>query len=321
MGRKIRVHFPQAMYHVMLRGNNRQNIFLEDSDYQQFITFLEKSVEEFSYKIHAYCLMRNHVHLAIEVNDIPLSKIIQNIAQRYAYWFNHRYKCIGHLFHGRYKAILIQNKRYALGLCKYIHLNPVRVKIVKNLENYYWSSHLSYLDKINIPWVSTDLVFSLLQPKEKNAVNNHKKIAAYRNFISKFDSDHDDFRSFLEITSNVKIICVDPLILRRNNVVNKAITKPIGLSIIIEVVCRNLSLNETSIFTNDQNWQSSEARAIIALCVKEFGEIGLTELSILYNRDIATLCNAIKRLKDRQSIKPLLAEKLVKIKKELGRNS
>ena len=306
MGRRTRTHFPHAMYHVMLRGNNRQNIFLENTDYQQFLTFLEQSIEEFAYKIYAYCLMKNHVHLAIEVNETPLSKIIQIVAQRYAYWFNHKYKCIGHLFHGRYKAIPVQTERYTLDLCKYIHLNPIRANIVKNLEQYPWNSHSTYLGTINTPWLSTDLVFALLRPKKRSLQNNDEKITAYRNFIAT-DNGYDNFQSFLEITTDGKI-----KILSVNQVV-----KPISLTTIIEVVCRNLSLTESDIFITNQNWQSAEARAIIALCVKKFGESDLTALAKRCHRDIATLCNAIKRLENRQRSKPLLAKKIAEIKEEL----
>ena len=313
MSRKYRTHFPHAMYHVIMRGNNKQNIFLDDIDHQAFLNFIKESMEKFYYKIHAYCLMKNHIHLALEVVDIPLHRIIQNIAQRYACWFNRRYKCIGHLFQGRYKAILIQDEQYMLELCRYIHLNPLRAKIVNNLEQYPWNSHLAYLKYINIPWITMDLVLGLINSLENNVEDNDKQIEAYKNFI--FDSEHV-FRPFLEMMADGKIVCNDQLVTSHNNAFKQEIQK-ISLEKIIEVVCRNSLLNTQDIFIANKNWRCAEARAIITLCVQEFGEISLTDLSIFYQRDLTTLSNAVKRLMIKQRSKIILKEKITKIMTEL----
>lgn len=119
MGRKRHLHFSQAMYHVVLRGNNQHDIFLDNQDREQFLAFLEKSVKKPAHKVHAYCLMTNHVHLAVEIDMLPLGKIMQNVAHSYAYWFNQRHQRTGHVFQGRYKAVLVQNERYMLELCRY----------------------------------------------------------------------------------------------------------------------------------------------------------------------------------------------------------
>ena len=130
MARKPRVYYPGALYHVTLRGNAGQTIFFDNRDRIRFYLFLQEGIERFRHRIHAFCLMSNHLHLAIQVADIPLSRIIQNLSFRYTRWINWRRGQSGHLFRGRYKAVLVDADAYLLELTHYIHLNP-DVKIEK----------------------------------------------------------------------------------------------------------------------------------------------------------------------------------------------
>ncbi|MBU0675034.1 MAG: transposase, partial [Proteobacteria bacterium] len=112
MARKPRIHYPGAFYHVMLRGNGGQNIFYSTADRSRFCLLMQEGVERYRHRIHAYCLMSNHVHLIIEVGTIPLSRIIQNLSFRYTRYINTKKKRIGHLFQGRYKSLLIDGDSY-----------------------------------------------------------------------------------------------------------------------------------------------------------------------------------------------------------------
>jgi len=105
MARKPRIHLPGGFYHVMLRGNAGQDIFLTDEDRYHLYLLMQEGVERFGHRIHAFCCMSNHIHLAIQVADIPLSRIIQNLSFRHTQWMNKRRRRIGHLFQGRYAAI------------------------------------------------------------------------------------------------------------------------------------------------------------------------------------------------------------------------
>jgi len=98
MARKPRVHYPTALYHVILRGNGGQEIFLSQEDRFRFYLLLQEGVERYGHRIHAFCLMTNHIHLAIQVGDIALARIIQNISFRYTRWVNWRQSRTGHLF-------------------------------------------------------------------------------------------------------------------------------------------------------------------------------------------------------------------------------
>ncbi len=141
MARKSRIEYERAFYHIISRGNQRRKVFKDEKDFQKYLTLLAFYKERYKYFLYAYVLMNNHVHLLIETRKNPLSKIIQGITQSYTMYFNRKYRTVGHLFQGRYKAILCDKEAYLFSLIKYIHLNPVRARIAKSAEEYRWSSY------------------------------------------------------------------------------------------------------------------------------------------------------------------------------------
>jgi REP element-mobilizing transposase RayT len=147
MARKPRIEFEGAFYHVISRGNQKQKVFRSDADYARYFDLLARYKERYGFRLYAYVLMGNHVHLLIETGPSPLSKILQGITQSYTLYFNRKYRTSGHLFQGRYKAILCNRDEYLLTLVKYIHLNPLRARAVDRLDAYPWSSHPGYLNK------------------------------------------------------------------------------------------------------------------------------------------------------------------------------
>jgi REP element-mobilizing transposase RayT len=147
MARKPRIEYEGALYHVITRGNQRQRVFKDIEDYRRYLKILADYKVRYKYALYAYVLMSNHVHLLIETRENPLSKILQGINQSYTMYFNRKYGTVGHLFQGRYKAILCDKDGYLLSLVKYIHLNPMRVGIVKEVDKYPWSSHRVYIER------------------------------------------------------------------------------------------------------------------------------------------------------------------------------
>ena len=141
MTRPLRIEFPGAIYHVTSRGNARRKIFLDDEDRQAFLATLAWVVERFGWICHAYCLMGNHFHLLIETPDPNLSRGMRQLNGVYTQGFNRRHRKVGHLFQGRFKAILVERDSYLLELARYVVLNPVRAKMVKAPEGYAWSSY------------------------------------------------------------------------------------------------------------------------------------------------------------------------------------
>jgi len=141
MARKHRLYLPGALYHVMLRGNNGQRIFNDNEDRSCFMGFIAEGIGRYGHRIHAFCLMVNHVHLLIQMGETALSKVMQNISFRYTRWMNRRHHRIGHLFQGRFRVILCDADAYLLELVRYIHLNPVRAGLVEAPDGYSWSGH------------------------------------------------------------------------------------------------------------------------------------------------------------------------------------
>lgn len=162
MARQLRIEFPGAFYHVFSRGNQKQPIFLSDDDKYFFIKCLREAYEKFGIKIHAYCLMPNHYHLILETPLGNMSSMMHFLNTAYTVYFNTKHKRCGHLFQGRYKSILIEAESYGQELSRYIHLNPVRSKIVELPEQYPWSSYEFYRGAARPEkWLETTFILSL----------------------------------------------------------------------------------------------------------------------------------------------------------------
>lgn len=147
MARPYRLQGEGFLYHITSRGNDRKKIFLGDYDYNKFLEYLKTAKEKHKFYLYAYCLMPNHYHLLLETTQPNLSRIMQYLNTSYATYYNIKRKKYGHLFQGRYKSILIDKDSYLLELTRYIHLNPVRAKIVSEPQKYKWSSFNGYLRK------------------------------------------------------------------------------------------------------------------------------------------------------------------------------
>ncbi len=145
MARPLRIEYRGAFYHVMSRGNERKAVFREDADYNLFLKTLEDSSDLYKVLIHAYCLMPNHLHLLIQTQHANLSQFMKRLLGVYTIRFNRKHKRHGHLFQGRYKAILIDQDSYFLQLSRYIHLNPIKAGLAKTPDDYPWSSMRHFL--------------------------------------------------------------------------------------------------------------------------------------------------------------------------------
>ncbi len=141
MARPLRIEFAGALYHVTARGNAQADIFSDDADRQQLLDLLYHTVDRHDWYCHAYCLMGNHYHLLVETNSATLAKGMKFLNGTYTQYFNRRHRRVGHVFQGRYKAILVQKESYLLELARYIVLNPVRAQMVRSARDWPWSSY------------------------------------------------------------------------------------------------------------------------------------------------------------------------------------
>ena len=149
MPRRPRDFSKTDIYHVILRGNDKCDIFYEDQDRYVFLDRVEETKKKFNYEIYTYCLMDNHVHMVIRVKDNFLSKSMQSLEVRYSSYFNKKFNRTGHLFQNRFFSKKVENLNYFLTVCKYIHRNPEKANMEKT-ENYKWSSYQEYVGKEKI---------------------------------------------------------------------------------------------------------------------------------------------------------------------------
>lgn len=164
MTRPLRIQYPDAFYHVTSRGNERKNIFRKPGDRKQFLSYLNSAYMKYGAVIHVYCLMDNHYHIMMETPRGNLSQIMLHINGAYTNYFNMKHKRRGHLFQGRYKAILIEADSYSGELSRYIHLNPVRANLIEIPEKYKWSSYRFYLGGKNKPvWLHIDFILDYFE--------------------------------------------------------------------------------------------------------------------------------------------------------------
>ena len=186
MARQLRIEFPDAFYHVTSRGNERKAVFKSFRDREKFLSYLDSATKRYGAVIHVYCLMDNHYHLFIETPAGNLSQIMQHINGAYTAYFNKKHERSGHLFHGRYKAILVEADEYAKELSRYIHLNPVRAAKVKTPEEYKWSSCQYYIVNRKVPsWLQRDFILGYFDTKRISAMRK------YRYFVQKLiDQDY-----------------------------------------------------------------------------------------------------------------------------------
>jgi len=260
MPRKPRIHYEGALYHVMIRGNNRSKVFETKENKVEYIRIIKKYKEKYEFKLYAYCIMDNHAHLLIEVGKIPLSKIMQVIQQVYTQRYNRIYKRTGHVFEQRYKAILCDKESYLLSLIRYIHLNPVKANMEEGLE-YSWSSHKEYL-KRKSELIDRDFPLSIFSE------NKLKRIKLYLEFMTDVKNEEIEDYELLdeEIASQTAL---------------KDDEKKLKISIddIIDITLRMLDLSKEVLKSNKRTKQVSIARRVIILLLKKYTNVSNVAIS------------------------------------------
>ncbi len=303
MPRKPRLHFPGALYHVILRGNAKQDIFFDAEDRRRFLTFLCDGVERFGARVHGYCLMTNHIHLALQVGDVPLSRVMQNLSLRYTKWINWRHDRIGHLFHGRFKAVMVEADSYLTQLVAYLHLNPVRARIAKEPEEYPWSSHQAYLGLVQAPWLTTELVLSQFSNRANKARN------VFREFVTSHREEchRPEFHGVNVVDS--RVYGNDAFIqevLGNESASDKVLT----IGKLLRAVQEICGVTAEEMLSPGQSARISEARALAAWGALCSNSVTLTELGKTLGRDVSSLSSAAKRLAARSKKDKALAARM-----------
>ena len=291
MARKPRLHISGGLYHVILRGNARQDVFFSPADRHFFYALLTEGVTRFGYRVHAFCLMSNHLHLALQVGERELSVGMQNLSFRYTRYLNTRRKQVGHVFQGRFKAFLVDQDRYGLALVRYLHLNPVRAKMVKTPGAYAWSSHRAYLGEEDLPWLTTDWLLGQFGERLRSA---RLRFAAFVDAGAR--DGHSDV--FYGGQADGRVVGEEDFV---KKVLPRKIRepKPPSLSAIVAHVCQSVSMSEAALKAAGKGRPQAQARALIGWLVVKSKATTLTRVAAHFRRELSTLSHAVSALEER----------------------
>ncbi len=201
MARQAREKSSTGIYHIMLRGVNRQTIFKDDEDRQKLFETFNKFKDISNFQIYGYCFMGNHIHALLKEDSEPLSICVKRISSSFVYWYNLKYDRRGHLFQERYKSETVEDDTYFLTVLRYIHQNPVKAEIAKNVSDYKWSSYQEYVSKPII--TDTKFALKLFSNDKEKAISYFKKFNNHQNEDKCLDYDEreqltdDEIRALL----------------------------------------------------------------------------------------------------------------------------
>ena len=231
MPRQKRIASETGVYHIMVRGINKQRIFEHQEDYQKYLQVLSDCKEQVQFDLYAYCLMPNHVHLLLRTEFTDLERIMKCIGSRYASWYNWKYERVGHLFQDRYLSETVENERYFLTAIRYIHRNPVKAMMVRRPEEYPYSSYPGFFT--SQPLINSNVVRSYIDPdnfKSFHDEENEDECMDLDNVKKKL-SDEEAFellKQIANISEPGDFQKYSPE--RRNVVIKKALSQRISLA-------------------------------------------------------------------------------------------
>lgn len=284
MARRPRLFAPGLLYHVIARGNQRQLTFVTERDYDAYLSRLASYQKRYSTKLYAYCLMPNHVHLLLETSGVPLAKFMQALQQSYTQWFNRVHDQVGHLFQGRYKAIICDRDEYLVSLVRYIHLNPVRARLVEDPEVYPYSGHRAYL---------TDDRRALIDPGPVLTILGGQ--AAYRRFVTaSIDAGHD---ARYYQTADQQFLGARPAAQPAGQAAQAAgVLHRKPLDVVVEMLARQIPLDSSTLRSPDRSQPVATARAVLSFVLVRRLGYRVADVAVALGRDVATISVIVSRV-------------------------
>lgn len=323
MSRPLRIEFPGAWYHIMNRGRRYEDIFNGPKDYQALVELLIDTSSAWNLRVAAYCLMPNHYHLLVQTPDGNISRCMRHLNGVYTQSYNRRHKCDGPLFRGRYKSILVSADNYLLQLVRYIHNNPKKAGLVKDLNQYEWSSHKGYFSMARKwEWLHKGFILSMLSPNQKD------QIRAYKNLMKAGDDESitgffdekkwpvsigsSEFtgwvrRTFLEMKTDVEEIPqVKSLAPERAE--------------IIEAICSNYEVTSENLFVSRRGY-FNEPRNVGVFLFRRLRREQLKEIGQYFHiAKYSSVSSIIERLKMRMNADRKLKNRVDKIHDKIIKN-
>jgi REP element-mobilizing transposase RayT len=310
MARPPRLEFPGAVYHVVARGNERRAIFRDDEDREKYLERLAHYREKFSFRVLAYCLMPNHVHLALRSSPFPLSRFMAGLQSSYTQWFNRKHGRVGHLFQGRYKAFLVQEDRYLLALVRYIHENPKRSRHAGGAGGARWCSDRFYRRGRGPSWLDLDDVLVVLGPRRQVAVK------AYVALMARGETpDYEDLKSVGQVVKGQEEFAA-----RSFQEAGEVEPRLRGLSEarVLSAVAEAMDLKVPDLRGPGRRRDLSEARAVAAFIGKRLGGISWNRMARYVRRDGSTLVRDAGRLEQRLARDAAYRRRIAAISRDLA---
>ena len=310
MVRPLRLSFENAFYHITARGNRREKIFYSDRDKEVFLKKLEEMLIKYSMICQTYCLMDNHYHLFIKTTQPNLSQGIHYLNSSYTNWFRNKHQVIGPIFQGRFKSILVDADHYALILSAYIHLNPLRAGIIRQLEDYPWSSYLDYLNlrKSNI----SDPSFIL------NLIDNNtfKSIKKYRKYVIKYQDMKDPLKKsyhHIALGSETFIKKIKEKVEhkgRKREIPSTRFLSKYDVNTIITKMTQVLNIERRMIFDKKRG---NLNRSLAIYLIKRFTPLSLFKIGELFKMDYSAVSQAAKRFEQKSEVNDEIKENIQKV--------
>lgn len=294
MARPPRIEIPGGLYHVIARGNQRRHVFRDQADYEAYLARLDRYQDRYAFTLYAYVLMPNHVHLLLEPDRVPLSKIMQGIQQSYAAYFNRAHATVGHVFQGRYKAILCDRDRYLLALVRYLHLNPVRARLARVSKEWRWSSHRDYLGEERKPRVATHLILRQFHPQRPVAIRRYLEFLRQPGAAD----HHPEYYRALEQQFLGDERFVEEM---ERRIQRKPSPGVIAVSFgeVCQVVARAFDMTVEEMRARGRERQAAVARVVAAQVAQLVGGIRLVEAARAFGRDPVTISLGVQALRKR----------------------
>lgn len=294
---------------MLARGNERKAVFREDADREDYLSRLARYRERFDLRILAFCLMDNHVHLALERGKVPLSRVMLALHGSYTQAFNRRHGRAGHLFQGRYKGYLVDRDRYFLALLRYIHRNPVEAGLVKGAAQYRWSSARHYWKGGGPAWLDVDRGLSLLGRRRSEALRRYRRLMG-----------EEETESYESVRSVAQVVKGDEEFARRifEQVDDwELIRRSLRVDTVARLAAQELGLDLAYLRGLTRRRDASLARAIVGHLCKTYGRVPYAKTAEYFHRDASTLARDIRGLEAGLSRSPALREKLGRLAKQL----
>lgn len=309
MPRPPRLQAPGSLHHLIARGNERREIFRDDHDREDYLERIAAYRNRFGFRLYAYCLMPNHVHLAVEQGPASLSNFMHALQSSYTQSFNRRHRRVGHLFQGRYKSFLVDSERYFLALVRYIHENPFKGGIVSDGGAYRWSSDRFFRTGAEAPWLDLDGALALMGPNRREAMRRYRELMDGPESASVYDSlpacersikgDEDFAREAL------RQVCLP----RRRSRLWTAETVARAVA-----SCARVSLEDLA--GSSRRRDISRWRAVTAYLGREQFGIPVSETARLFRRNEGSLANSVRSLQERIAREPELGEQVERIARD-----